>query len=347
VIGRIAAAAGIALAFLGLPAAPASAQYPGRDSRCFDNHHDERCRLLRVEMQQSLYDLPPIEDLQRDGVEVLRAFYVMGAHPANVGALTFSRRPGEAPRVEFRIPSRNGRVRRVGAEVPPEIWARVLARSEGFERIVGAPDPDGICMHPSFYNVEAADPAAAGRPGGVRVRHDSICAVTRAPETAFHLAALAITLIPRCRALDSENSIPFSLLATCAGLDSVFAAEIHNAIDVLFDWGNDDEQGVRALFAEQASLDWGGETMSGRDAAVPRWLRDMRTRGAALGWDRIERVDNGHGRVFGHIVYSVAGTGPESGEVYYRARARLDLARGADGRFHITRARIGRFSRFI
>lgn len=339
-------AAGIALAFAGLAAAPASAQYPGGDHRCFDDHRSERCRLLRVEKQQSLYDLPPIEALQREGVEVRRAFYVMGAHPANVGALTFSRRPGEAARVECRSPRRNGRIRRVGAEVPPEIWAQVLARSDGFERIVGAPDPDAICMHPSFYNVEAADPPTAGRPGAVRVRHDSICAVTRAPETAFYLADLAVTLIPRCRALDHENAIAFSLLATCAGLDSVFAAEVHNAIDVLFEWGNDDEQGVRDLFAEHASLDWGGETVSGRDAVVARWLRDIRARGAALAWDRIERVDEDHGRVAGHIVYSVAGAGPDSRDVYYRARVTLELARGADGGFHVARARVSRFARF-
>ena len=345
-IGRAAIPAGIALALFGLAAAPASAQYPAGGHRCFDDHYSERCRLLRVERQRELYDLPPIEALQRDGVEVRRAFYVMGAHPANIGALSFYRRPGAAPRVEFRVPRRNGRVRTASAEVPPQVWAQVLARSAGFERLIGGRDPDEICMHPSFYNVEAADPPAAGRPGAVRVRHDSICAVSRAPETAFYLADLAITLIPRCAALDNDDEIAFSRLATCARLDSVFAAEVHNAIDVLFEWGNGDGEGVRALFADRASLDWGGETVSGRDAVVERWLRDMRTRGAALAWERIERVDNDHGRVAGYLVYSAAGPGPESRDIHYRARAILDLARGADGRFHVARARIGRFSRF-
>jgi hypothetical protein len=342
-----AAALRLALAVvLGLAAAPASGQYPGRDSRCFEDHHGERCRALRVRMQRELYDLTPIGTLAREGVQVRRAFYVMGAHPANVGALSFYRRPGAAPRVEFRIPRRNGRVRRVSAEVPPEIWAQVLARSVGFERILASPQAaaGSVCMHPSFYNVEAADPPAAGRPGAVLARHDSICAVSRAPEYAFYLAGLAITQIPRCRALDNDNAVSFSLLATCAALDSVAAAEVHNAIDVLFEWGNGDEAGVRDLFAAGASLDWSGEHASG-DGAAARWLREMRTRNAALAWERIEPAGNDRARVSGYLLYSVSGDAPDYRDRDYRARVALDLARGADGRFRVARASVGRFAR--
>ena len=286
-IGK-AAAVGLALVLAGLAAAPASGQYPGGDHRCFDDHHSERCRLLRVEKQQDLYDLPPIEDLQRDGVQVRRAFYVMGGHPANVGALTFSRRRGAAPRVEFRTPRRGGRVRIVSAEVPEEVWRAVLERSAGFERIVGGRDPEEICMHPSFYNVEAADPPARGRPGAVAVRQDSICPVTRATEVAFHLADVALRHIPRCAPLREAIDITFSALALCTRLPSAAAAEAYAALVVLLQWGNDDEAGVRAAFAETVRGRLGRRAAGGtrsRGGALARRDRQGR-RPPGLGPDR-------------------------------------------------------------
>jgi hypothetical protein len=342
-------AARIALAaFLALAAAPASGQYAGRNSRCYDDHYGERCRALRVRRQRELYDLPPIEMLQRQGVQVRRAFYVMGAHPANVGALSFYRRPGQAPRVEFATPRVNGRIRRAGADIRPEIWAEVLARSQGFERFIVTPEAaaaETICMDPSFYNVEAADPPSASGRGAVRTRHDSICAVTGAPEYAFYLADLAVTLIPRCAALDREGRISFSVLAVCAGLDSVTAAEIHNAIDVLFGWGGGDEDEVRDLFAAQASLEWDGERIAGHDAVVARWLREMHARGAALIWERIETPGDDRARVSGYLLHVIFGEAPDYRDLHYRARVALDLTRGADGRFRVERARVGRFAR--
>lgn len=335
----------VAAALALLLAVPAFAQYPGGDHRCFDDHYSGRCRMLRVRMQRELYDLPPIEQLQRGDAQVRRAFYVMGGHPANIGALTFSRHSGRPPRVEFRTPRRGGRIRMVSAEVPEEVWRDVLERSAGFERIVGGRDPDEICMHPSFYNVEAADPPAQGQPGAVAVRQDSICPVTRATEVAFHLAGVALRHIPRCAPLREAIDITFSALALCTRLPSAAAAEAYAVLVVLLQWGNDDEAGVRAAFAETVVVDWAGARLEGREAAAVRWLEEIAEAGGLLIWDGIEaRGDTA--RVTGHVRYTRIHEDGETRHRVYRARMTVELARGADRRFRIIRARVGRFAHY-
>ena len=98
---------------------------------------------------------------------------------------------------------------------------------------------------------------------------------------------------------------------------------------------------MRAVFAPDAALDWNEIPQTGGTAGE-RWLRELRARGGALGFDRIETLGNGRTRVTGFVAFNQ----PDEGAAQeYRARAVLELARDGSGRLRIVSARIARYHR--
>ena len=99
---------------------------------------------------------------------------------------------------------------------------------------------------------------------------------------------------------------------------------------------------MRSAFAPDASLVWDG-LPPGAGTAADRWLREMQSRDAGLGFDRIEALSGGRMRLTGFVAFSQPQDEGDPRE--YRARAVLELARDGAGRFRIVSARVARYHR--
>jgi hypothetical protein len=321
--------------------APAAAQ-SAQSNACLDNGSDA-CQAERVVAARTLYDLPPIEQLLAEGVQVRRAFFVdghyyVGVFGPDLGVVSFTRAPGGAPTVTFQLPFDGvHRHAPLVAAVPAPVWAEALAGAEGFDRPVPPLPELALCFHVAEYNVEAADPAAAGRPASFRRRYDNRC-TEQSPtiDYAERLMALAAGLFPECAPLRVdlyEQSIRY--LRDCARLsgDRRAAAAAFVAMAVLRPIS--DSTGLdqlAAVFAPQARLDYQGGSVTGAVAVAERWRREVGRRRWLLRWDRIEGVSAERVEAGGLLI---------DGE--READVSVLWTRVGEGRFTAERATIGAF----
>ena len=339
-----------ALAWLAT-ARPAAAQTtPGL--RCGGDRPDRGCDAARVRRQRALYDMPPLEQLRDEGVEVRRVFFsqAMEWDELDLGALVFERRPGHGPTVRFQLP--RGRDDQLPeplvADLTLDAWRDVLARSEGIERrFVPSTNAQDACLFGWDYMVEIATPAATegGTPYLYR-RVENAC-INASPAEAYvrGLATLAERFFPACGVLRfPEDTEAVSRLPLCAALegDRIAAAEVRNAIAPFLDFDNAAEAArLYDAFAYDAELDWNGEQVSGGRAVADRWARGA----SQSSWPsfRITSLRGETGarvRVRGELGQTEARQGPDEQR---RAPVEMIWIRGGDGRFQLRRATVGAF----
>lgn len=331
---RMPALAALLLAVAATPALAQSA-YSGciqRDSVA--------CRVSRERHQLGIYGVRSADQLARDGVEVRRLF-VLDAHYGDVGLISFSRDHGAAPRLVLYSPG-YGPNRRppLNVAVSPAVWAEVRAESDAFHQgqRMAALRPDDVCVDAWYYIVEAGRPADGSRPPSSASRVVDQCS---GPQHPAWLADRALGLFPACAPLRERVGTEYDALMLCARLRAEpGAVEAWVALAPLVEWGNGDSDAVRGAFAPEAVLDW-DETAQGGSAA-DRWLRELRARGGAFGFERFETLGNGRTRLTGFVAFTEQRDG---GEREYRARAVLELARDGGGRLRIVSARIARYHR--
>ena len=322
-------------------AAPSFAQ-SAQSHACLDDGSDA-CQAERVVTARALYDLPPIEQLLAQGVQVRRAFFVdghyyLGIFGPDLGVISFTRAPGGTPTVTFQLPFDGvHRHAPLVAAVPAPVWAQALAGAEGFDRPGTPVEAMAVCLHVSEYVVEAADPAAAGRPASFRRRYDNRCTEqSPAIDYAERLIALAAGLFPECAPLRSDlYDLSIRYLRDCAQLsgDRRTAAAAFVVMAVLRPVS--DSTGLdqlAAVFAPQARLDYPGGSATGAVAVAERWRREVGRRRWLLRWDRIEGVSADRVEAGGLLI---------DGE--RQAEVSVVWTRAGEGRFAAEHATIGAF----
>lgn len=328
---------GLVALLLAVIATPVAARSPYSDCIQRDS---AACRVERERHQLGIYGVRSADHLAREGVEVRRLF-VLNAYYMDMGLISFSRDHGAAPRLVLHPPG-YGPNRRpsLGVAVPLPLWEEVRAESEAFHqgRRMAAAGPDDVCVDAWSYIVEAGRPADGIRPSSSASRIVDQCS---GPYHPAWLAERALRLFPVCAPMRALAGTDYDALMRCAELRAEpGAVEAWVALAPLFEWGNGDGDAVRSAFASGAVLDWDEAAQGG--TAADRWLRELRARGGAFGFERFERLGNGRTQVTGFVAFTQQtgeGQGPE-----YRARAVLELARDG-GRLRIVSARIARYHR--
>jgi hypothetical protein len=325
----------LAALFLAVQATPALAQ--SAYSGCIQRDSPD-CSVRRERHQLGIYGVQPAGQLARSGVEVRRLF-ILNAHYGDMGLISFARDHGATPRLSLQPPGYGlSRPAPLSIAVPLPLWEEVRAESDAFHqgRRMAAIGPDDVCVDAWSYIGEAGRPAE----GRSATRIVDQCS---GPAYPVWLAARALGLFPACAPLVERAGTEYDALMLCAALRAEPAAvDTRVALAALFEWGNGDSDAVRAAFAPDAALVWDG-LAPGTGTAADRWLREMRSRDAALGFDRIETLAGGRVRLTGFIAFNHR---PDEGEGQdYRARAVLELARDGGGRLRIVSARIARYHR--
>lgn len=333
------------ISFLSLPV-PVSAQSTVSDG-CFGDGSDP-CEAERAGRVEAIYGLPPVERLVTAGVRVRRAFYVDGqryvGRSPDLGAVSFTRAAGQPPIVSFSAPREHGVTHPpMSAEVPAAAWDEVLALSAYFDRGQAA-SADGICIHPTEYNVEVGDPPDTvpdGHGALIRRRYDNYC--TEHSNTVAYaetLLAVAVGLFPDCAPLGVDHyRLPSLFLSDCALLsgDRRTAAEAYAALAGLTRSDDDGQAGrTESAFADTANFDWDGRRVSGRAAAARRWRAEVGRNGRLLSWDRFEATGHDRAEAEGFITLLA--------RRWREAPVTVSVARGSDGRFVITSIVVGHFA---
>lgn len=157
---------------------------------------------------RALYAAPPIEELQRRGVQVRRIYFLdlVGRIPADrrghdtqAGMISIERMAGEAPRLIYYPARRQGIVvTPLAAGLSAADWDRVIA---GTGHVQGwTVDGGDICLHGWDLLVEAADPGAP-----VERRQERTCYAGRALWFATLTARLAVDVLQPCGTLPRDD----------------------------------------------------------------------------------------------------------------------------------------------
>jgi hypothetical protein len=272
----------------GLPA-PAFAQAAGaaRSADCRDDNGVDRCAGAQQARTRALYGVAPVEQLDAEGTQLIRAFFVNG-FGGDEAHVAFARPRGGDPEMIVTVPDSDP-AKRIGmrAAVPLATWNRLLARARYFDRDL-APLPTDknevpLCLHSWVVTVEAAGPRQGMR-GGVRRKTQDACGEGMAVDLAFEMADAAVELLPPCALLNPEqhrNAV--ARLGACAQLggDRVAAALAMNQFNS--NWFRNPKQGmamfIAYLFYDQAEMEWSGEPIvRGGIASAAAWVDHMQNR---------------------------------------------------------------------
>lgn len=337
-------------ALLVLAAAQAAPAQNRAERQCLFERTDY-CRQVQERREARAYGLASVRRLARDGLQIHRLL-IFNAYYGDVGALTFTRRGSEPPRVEFRLPYHRDLQRSpLSAEIPVAAWDEMAAESRAFDegRRFARQEPDSICLDPWIYQLESADPPAPGARAASRFRAVDECS---GPYHPYWLAEHAASLLPGCMALDAqENGLAYERLINCTKLegDRAAAALAANVVDSLTDLPDapDGAAIMRAAFAAEVSLDWEGVRTEGGEAAAAAWLRGLAANhDARFYWLRVTGLSPDRASAEGRLRADVEGVPDNVHDDYYLyAPVNLVLARVADGRFVIVRIAVGAFTR--
>lgn len=307
------------------------------------------CRRVHDREEARDYGIAPVARLAGAGYQA-RRLLIFNAGYDNVGALTFSRRGGEVPRVEFLLPGSFGRrPPPLSAELPLAVWIEILAESRAFDegRRFASLDPESICLDAWVYRLESADPASTT--AAPRRRIVDQCT---GPYHPLWLAERALALLPGCGAVASESFGPaYQQLVACARLAGARAVAGEAAAVILTLIGatnsNDESVAVDRLFAADAILEWQGRRATGSLAIASAWAQGLASRQEPyLHWTRAEGFGADRAVVDAEFVADRHSSTYDLEEDYsVRAPVRFTLVREADGRLRIAAVRVGAFQR--
>lgn len=330
---------------------PAAAQMTPELS-CRGDRADRGCEAARIRRQREVYDLPSLEQLRDDGVQVRRMFFWRAEEWSewNIGVLLFERRPGHGPTVHFQLPrNADGTMPEpLVAELTEEAWREVLARSVAIDRrYVPLPNDQEVCMSGSDYTVETSDPADREIPATLRRQTTNAC-TDSGPARAYVLdmATLAERFFPACALLRFPgNTAAISRLPICAWLegDRLAAAEVRNALTP-FDDFSDATEAARLFdaFDMDAELYWNGTRTTGRRAVAEQWARNATQSDwpeflmASIRGETGDRVR----------VRAQLDQGERVDNVWRHRRAPVEMIwlRRGDGRFYLRQTTVGAFA---
>jgi hypothetical protein len=358
--------------------APALAQErPSRE--CSDDNGVDRCAAEQQRRVRELFGVPPIEELQKAGAEVRRAFFVDGYGRDQI-ALTFIRARGRDPMVtiHFLQPADGPKRPPIETPVPAATWKTALERGEHFDRrLVPVPIPipaprvppvqpsaDGSvsalddpptlrsCFDSWAVTVESVEAQARspGQPKVRRMRQDS-CGDSLAVDYAFELATLALPLFPFCAALGPEwHRNDVTRLTSCGLLqgDRLAAAdELNKATELTYIVDADHARQVRHRFDYRAMLDWNGTRFGGDGGmAFQAWIdRTTGNPGADSSIERVIGEGSDRVRIEGWLRRRepVHGRGGEVGIEYRAPVTLLYLSEPNDLGLGMREARVGAF----
>jgi hypothetical protein len=313
---------------------------------CGDDDGNDRCDSEVQQRMHGLYRIDGPAELLEQGVTMRRAMFVDG-YGNDVAAITFARRPGEAPMVEVKAPRREGapEFQPLVAAIGRATWETVLARSRNFDQSLARELPserkDGafpnLCLHAWFVVAEAVDASRVSQnvvfgsgsidaardpalpvntyadPGKIRVDAESACADGLAAEYAFELADIALAALPECGTLDLANFRGAAeMLGQCHALrgDRLAAGEATGVIHKL----------SRAMRLEQGQeLQW---LFVGTGEARANLFKAA-IDGGTLYFSAVHGIDADHALIEGEVAYMAE----DSGQLTETADLKLRLLR--------------------
>ena len=344
----------VVLALTGAPA-PAAAQMTP-DLSCTGARRGSGCDEARIRRQREVYDMPPVEQLRDEGVQVRRIFYSQAVEWSehDIGALVFERRPGRGPTVRFQSPrGADGNLPEpLVALLTPDAWREALISVETLRRNSRRRDGQEVCLFGWDYHVEIGDPARAGRRARLYRRAENACSDPSPAEAYVRtMAALAERFFPACGLLRFPvPSEAVSRLPVCAWLqgDRAAAAAVRNAVTPFLDF-TDAAEAARLFdaFGDAAELDWNGTSVTGRRAVAEHWARAA----TQSQWPEFRLVSirgENAARVVvrGELEQGDPVDGPARA-CYRRGHVEMIWTRDESGRFSIGRVSVGPFEPFV
>lgn len=272
--------AALAMAWTHVGQAAAETAQPGFTSLsgCY---LDEKpgCRQRRARHNQAVYGVPPIDRMQRQGLEVRRIFWVR-SDGRDAGMLTMWRRPGQTPRAVYKLPSPR-RLAPVETEIPIPLWEEIRANWRRVDmvylRSAEQQAEEEICFHPWLIGFEAAEPASAAGPGLVQRRSTHVCTGSVGPDFSWWVDERVAALIPACARLTDVSH----KLSGCASLrgNRDAASQVAAVLARVLEPGDAEEEKLaeaaflktaelqrwRGLFQKHDDLNAHAERVTGRD----------------------------------------------------------------------------------
>ncbi|MES2986909.1 MAG: hypothetical protein V4808_03290 [Pseudomonadota bacterium] len=279
------AAAMLALSIPAMASAQAGRAAPAAD--CGDDNGVDRCDAAQQAKTRALFGAATIDQMQADGAQVLRAFFVNG-YGRDEAHVAFVRPKGGDAEVIVTLPALDAaKGSAMRAAVSLAIWDRLFARARYFDRdLVPLPaDKDEIvmCLHSWVATVEAAS-EKQGAHGGARRKTQDACGGGLAMDLAFEMADAAVELMPACALLNAEqhrNAV--TRLDACAQLSGDRAAAALAMNQYNRRGFSNPQPGmtmpISFLFYDRAEIDWPGElTVRGNSEATAAWVDRMQKR---------------------------------------------------------------------
>jgi hypothetical protein len=289
---------------------------------------------------EQAYGLVALEQLDSRGLEVRRVLLI-DSHLNDLGALSFTRRPGHVPQVSFRTAGRPQPQLR--AALPAALWKEIIERSATIDDAASISADDSICLDSWTFVVEAAPAADGGDKERIERRVVDMCP---RPDYVLWLAEVAVEALPPCRRLDPGLGDAIARLTTCSALygHRPSAAEVAGP---LAQFAGFEAAGARSVdhFASNAVVDWQGRLASGPTAGAA-WQRDFAGLPEAdLHIERIVGIDPLRVAVRGSILYRTHARPADTQGSLFRAPVAMTWVKEAGNRFRIKRIRVGPFTR--
>lgn len=317
---------------LAASAQPRPQPEPLTHGTCNDDRGVDRCTESQQRWMEDLYGVRSIEAHGEAGDQVRRVFYVDG-FGRDVVLIAFLQPAEDGPIVSVHFP-REGNTTPpdpLQAPMPEILWNDMLWRSKLIDRkLVPLPIPPEtiqVCLHPSMYVVEIADPAdgTLNSPKIARTTSNG-CDGRMAAWFALETQRAALRLFPPCAALDPEqHRSAASQFAACRLLrgERMAAAAVMNRLGSLGRFpGPGDYRDAGRLFARGAVIDWIGQR-STNQAAGEFWIERMRDAHHPIFYaDSVEGLSMTQVRVVGRLQRSVEAAAEANSDAY---RAQVEM----------------------
>jgi hypothetical protein len=345
--------AGTAALIMWLATAAPAQEGEGRD--CRDDRGIDRCAAEEQRRVRELFGVKAIEAHRDAGDQVRRAFYVDG-YGRDLIAIAFVRPRAGDPELWVHFPREAGdkRADALRAPVPEEVWDKIIARSDHFDReLVPLPkvksDDIIICMHSWVMTVEATDPAEfEGEQPTLRRRTEDACDDGLVEAYSTELQDAAVPLLAPCARLDPPQHRNSALLLAACGMlrgDRLAAAAVMNRasgfrrVD-----GPESANLLKPLFDYRAKVDWNGERNRDDGSAAAFWAGKVVDGDASFFLGTLEGETASRVRVAATLERRVEGT-VDGEHPIERASVEQIWMLNQGGDFVVESAKVGPFER--